>query len=177
RVYYHVLQPKGLEKLNLKIKEELYAKAARTDLACYDDPDYYNEFVLSVGEVQRRAGETIDYVNKISSNITTVIFVSGFFLLQDRVGMVFVAAAATGSLLVGLALNKLRFRMRVELNAKERKRNYVNRVFYLADYAKELRLHDVTGKLDRDFRTSNHEVQAVIRRYSGRITLLSFLSS
>src|SRR5690606_23951172 len=87
RVYYHVLQPKGLEKLNLKIKEELYAKAARTDLACYDDPDYYNEFVLSVGEVQRRAGETNDYVNKISSNITTVIFVSGFFLLQDRVGM------------------------------------------------------------------------------------------
>src|SRR5690606_21600232 len=91
RIYWHVLQPKGMEKLNLKIKADLYDKAARIDLACYDDPDYYNEFVLSIQEVQNRVGKMIDYLYHVSGNITYVVMISGFFLIMDKVGLIFVA--------------------------------------------------------------------------------------
>jgi ATP-binding cassette, subfamily B, bacterial len=175
RIYYHVIQPKGLEKLHLKIKQELYDKAAQIDLACYDDPDYYNEFVLSIQEVQNRVQKTIEYLNNMSSNLVYVIMVSGFFILMDATGLIFVAASVISTLFISLVLNKLRYKMRLELNAQERKRNYVNRVFYLADYAKELRLHDVTGKLQEDFRASNSEIRETVRRYSGKMLLLSFV--
>jgi len=175
RIYYHVIQPKGLEKLNLKIKSELYEKAARIDLACYDNPDYYNEFVLSIQEVQNRVQKTTEYLNNLSSNLVNVMMVSGFFILMDAAGLLFVAASIVSTLFVSLVLNKVRYRMRLELNAEERKRNYVNRVFYLADYAKELRLHDVTGKLQEDFRASNGRIRETVRRYSGKMLLLSFI--
>jgi len=175
RIYYHVIQPKGLEKLHLKIKSELYEKAAKIDLACYDNPEYYNEFVLGIQEVQNRVQKTIEYLNNLSSNLVNVIMVSGFFILMDAAGLLFVAASIVSTLFVSLVLNKIRYRMRLELNAEERKRNYVNRVFYLADYAKELRLHDVTGKLQEDFRASNSRIRDTVRRYSGRMLLLSFV--
>ncbi len=175
RIYYHVIQPKGLEKLHLKIKQELYEKASRIDLACYDNPDYYNEFVLSIQEVQNRVQKTIEYLNNLSSNLVYVIMVSGFFILMDATGLIFVAVAVISTLFVSLVLNKVRYKMRLELSAEERKRSYVNRVYYLADYAKELRMHDVNGKLQEDFRASNNEIRATVRRYSGRMLALSFV--
>src|SRR5690606_35605885 len=98
RIYYHVIQPKGLEKLHLKIKQELYDKASRIDLACYDNPDYYNEFVLSIQEVQNRVQKTIEYLNNMSSNLVYVIMVSGFFILMDATGLIFVAVAIISTL-------------------------------------------------------------------------------
>jgi len=176
RIYYHNYHPKGLEKLNLKIKEDLYKKAAQIDLSCYDNPDYYNEFVLSISEVQNRVKNMIDYMNNLSSNVTYVIFVSGFFILMDKIGLLFVAVAIVSGLAANLALNKLRFKLRLELNEKERKRNYINRVFYLADYAKELRLNDVTNKLQDEFRLSNSEIRGIVKRHSKRLLWLNFVA-
>ncbi len=35
-------------KLYKALKEKMYEKAAELDLSCYDNPQYYNEFVLAV---------------------------------------------------------------------------------------------------------------------------------
>ena len=35
-------------KLYKALKEKMYEKAAELDLSCYDNPKYYNEFVLAV---------------------------------------------------------------------------------------------------------------------------------
>ena len=37
--------PQGQKKLNADMNRVLYDKAAALDLACYDSPDFYNDFV------------------------------------------------------------------------------------------------------------------------------------
>ena len=46
--FYEVLMPIEKEKLNKKLYEQIYEKAARMDLASYDDPKFYNDFVLAM---------------------------------------------------------------------------------------------------------------------------------
>lgn len=177
KVYWHVLLPKGMEKLNFKIKSDLYDKASRIDLACYDDPNYYNEFVLSIQEVQNRVSKMIDFLYNVWGNVAYVVVITGFFLITDIIGLIFAAVSLISTLLNNLALNKWRYKMRLELNAKERKRSYINRVFYLADFAKELRLYDVNRKLRNEFKQSNFEIRQIIQQYSKRMFFLNFVEN
>ena len=39
-------------KLYRALKEQMFEKASQIDLSCYDDPDYYNDFVLAVAEAE-----------------------------------------------------------------------------------------------------------------------------
>ena len=64
----------------------------------------------------------------------------------------------------------------MERNPYERKREYVKRVFYLNDYAKEMRLHpDVSRILFEDFKKANGDIYEVERKYAGQRFFLSFL--
>ena len=72
--------------------------------------------------------------------------------------------------------NKLVFKIRVARNPHERKREYVKRVFYLNDYAKELRLNpEVSDILFERFEQANEEVYQIEKKNARRRYLLGFM--
>ncbi|MBR6478269.1 MAG: ABC transporter ATP-binding protein, partial [Lachnospiraceae bacterium] len=76
---------------------------------------------------------------------------------------------------VSKILNKLNYDVRLKLNPLMRKRNYVSRVFYLNDYAKELRLHPEVGDaLEKEFQETNEEIVSEQRKVGFRRTMLNF---
>lgn len=175
-IYYHFIQIRGREKMLKALREDLYAKAVKTDLACYDNPDYYNDFVLSINEIRVRANNMIDYLHVLFTFVTQVFMITGLFLLLDKVGLIFVAVSLISSIGINLLINKINLKKRIELNQKERKRKYINRVFYLADYAKELRLNRVSGKLNDEFVKSNLEIRHIVKKYSKKLLPLSVIN-
>lgn len=75
-----------------------------------------------------------------------------FFVGNAPVSFIFIAVSFGASLRSGKAVNKLNFKIRNEKNPHERKLGYVNRVFYLNDYAKEVRFNtEVSDELLKDF--------------------------
>lgn len=48
------IQEKERPKVREKIKMLLYEKTKELDLACYDNPEYYNEMVLAISRSMRR---------------------------------------------------------------------------------------------------------------------------
>lgn len=76
----------------------------------------------------------------------------------------------------GKALNKLNFKIRTDKNPFERKLGYINRVFYLNDYAKELRLNtEVADELLKDFDKTNDDVLEFDKKHASRRFLMQFL--
>ena len=52
-----------------------------------------------------------------------------------------------------------------------RKRDYISRVFYLKDYAKELRLHPNTGtKLEQEFEEANDNIINEHKKIAKKLT-------
>jgi len=176
RLYYHIIQVRGREKLLKTFRSSLYEKATKTDLACYDNPDYYNDFVLSINEVRTRVNNMIDYLYVLCTFLTQVFLISGFFFIYDKIGLIFVALSLFTSIFVNLYINRLKLKMELELNPKERKRKYINRVFYLADYAKELRLNNVSHKLNEEFSHANQDIRETVRGYSKKLLPLSIIN-
>lgn len=51
---YQKIQMKSQPKIKQAIKEMMFKKAKEIDLACYDDPEFYNDYVLSVSEAENQ---------------------------------------------------------------------------------------------------------------------------
>ncbi|MBD5531197.1 MAG: ABC transporter ATP-binding protein [Lachnospiraceae bacterium] len=166
---YQKIQMKSEPKIKQAIKEMMFQKAKEIDLACYDDPGFYNDYVLSVSEAENQADRMFGVLSGIFTGITAILLSGAFFIGNDPVSFWFVAVSFIASLWAGKALNRLKFDIRNEKNPYERKLGYVNRVFYLNDYAKEVRLNtEVSDLMLKDFDETNDSTLAIDRKHAGK---------
>lgn len=170
------IKQKERPKVKEQIKMLLYEKTKELDLACYDDPAYYNEMVLAVSEVDKQIDRCEMFIKNAVSGITVFITSGLFFLFRDPFSVVFVATSFLLSFAFNQLYNKLSYTLRIERNPHERKREYVKRVFYLSDYAKEIRMHpEVSGLLMKEFEAANKEVYRVEKKHAFRRLYLSVM--
>ena len=173
---FQKLQMKSTPKIKQAIKELMYKKAREIDLECYDNPEFYNDYVLSVSEAENQVDRMFAVLFSLFTGLTSVILSGAFFIGNDPVSFIFVAVSFVASLWSGKALNKLNFKIRNEKNPYERKLGYINRVFYLNDYAKEVRLNtEVSDTLLNGFDETNDKVLDIDKRNAGGRFRLNFL--
>lgn len=173
--YAHTWHFTSKPKLYRALKDQMFEKASKLDLNCYDDPDYYNEFVLAVSESENSIERFLTTLKNAVQCITAISSMGIFYMLVDWKGIIFVLVSFVLRFLLSKRLNKVNYDVRMEVNPKERKRNYVSRIFYLKDYAKELRMHHGVGRyLEEEFVEANKEMVAINKKASGKRTWLRF---
>ena len=175
-IYQNRISLKGLPKIQKKLKEAMYEKVKELDLECYDNPDYYNEFVLSITEAEKSIARTHQIVEAFFSGLTTLITSGLFFLTTDATSIIFVAFSFTLTFFFSQVLNKVNYKNRLEKNPHERRRAYVHRVFYLNEYAKEVRLNpEISERLYEEFDHTNKDIRQIEKNYAKRRTGLQFV--
>lgn len=166
---FQKLQQKAMPEINRAIKEMMFVKAKEIDLECYDNPEFYNDYVLSVSEAEKQTERIFALISSFCTGFTSIVLSGAFFIDSDPVSFIFIAMSFIVSLWSGKALNKLNFRIRNEKNPFERKLGYVNRVFCLNDYAKEIRLNtEAADVILKDFEETNEKVIEIDRKNAGK---------
>ncbi len=163
-------------RLYRALKEQMFQKASEIDLYCYDDPAYYNDFVLSVSESEAAIDRFLELLN-MTVQALTVLFTTGvFYLMTDPIGIAFVFVSFIMRFVVSKRLNKVNYENRLAVNPHMRKRDYVSRVFYLKDFAKELRLHPNAGaQLEEEFAQADDAIITEHKKVAGKRVWLQFL--
>lgn len=171
------LAEKEKPKIRQKIKMMLYERAKELDLACYDNPEYYNEQVLAISEVDKQIDRGIQFVQNTLGGITTFVSTGIYFLAKDKVSVGFAVVSFVLAFTFNQIYNKMNYLVRVEGNPFTRKRDYIKRIYYLSDYAKEIRLNpDVSDILFKNFEEANDEVYEIEKKYTRKKFLFGFLS-
>lgn len=175
---YQKLEMKAKPKIKQALKEMLYMKAKEIDLECYDNPEFYNDYVLAVSEAENQVDRLFGMLSSLFTGLTSIVLSGAFFIGNDPISFGFIFVAFVASLIVGKAVNSLNFKIRNEKNPHERKLNYVNRVFYLNDYAKEVRLNtEVSAELLKDFDKVNDDILAIDKKNAKKRFWLQYLQS
>lgn len=175
---FQKLQMKSQPKIKRALKQMLYMKAKEIDLECYDDPEFYNNYVLAVSEIENQTERIFAVIANLFTGLTSIVLSGAFFIGNDVFSFIFVVVSFAASLASGKALARLEFKIRNEKNPDERKLGYVNRVFYMNDYAKEVRLNtEVSGFLLKDFDETNDRLLEIDRKNAGRRFGLRFLKN
>lgn len=158
-----------------KLREEIYGKAHTMDLSCYDDPEFYQEFILSTTEADQCVDRFLEDIYTFFRYMTGVVMFGTYLSVGDRAGLLTAAAGFACIMLSGRLYYALQERLKVEKNEAQRRRAYSQRVFYLHEYAKELRLNGEVKELFlKDFHTCCSEVAQIHARYGRKLWLLNF---
>ena len=170
------IMEKERPKVKEKIKIMLYERASKVDLSCYDDPEFYDSQVLALSEVDNQIDKLEGLVISVLSGLTAFTSNGIYFILKDKPSILFVIV----SFILGYVFNqmfiKVNYKARIERNPSERKRNYIERMFYLSDYAKELRMNpDVAGIMYDRFDKASEEIIETDRKYSRKRFFIEFM--
>lgn len=162
------------EKIEKGMSELLYRKARELDLENYDDPDFYNNFILviesSAGGITNVLGMVQMYIGEVISLVT----ICSIIFTIDPICLLIVAAVVIIFTPISKKIGTLQAQRAIDNNRLHRRADYFARIFYLPDYAKEVRMNDVQSLL---FKRYNEAADAVIdnqRRYVGKIDFVYF---
>jgi ATP-binding cassette subfamily B protein len=169
------VSPKGTQKIFRRIRMELYEKARSMDLSCYDDPNFYNDYVWAMNNAPDRVWQVINTIGGFISAVAGIVVMGVYILTQNIPTIIAVTVSLIGVMVIDVFSRKLNFKLQNVLNPIFRKRDYTNRVFYLNDYAKEIRLSNVKEKLVNDYIETEREVQREYRKMNHKIATLEFV--
>ncbi len=161
-----------------KIKQHMfdmaYKKAASVELACYEDPKYYDEMAKAIEECGNRTesvNNSIDMmvyrIVNFSANFTLLLVIDPMLLLFVLIPLIAIPITAK--------LNKLRYKKNMELTEENRRKEYARRTFYLADYSKEMRLLDMPLLMLKRFKQCGENVMGIIKKYGFKLSALSYI--
>lgn len=175
-IYYQWSFERMKPVLTFQLRGKIYEKAKGMDLSCYDDPEFYNDFVLSTTQtdqcVERFMNDGRDFV----STLTICVLYFSYLLAMDKIGLFLALFCSLLNLWAGKAYFRIQEKARLEKLPFERERDYQHRVFYLHDYAKELRLHpDMNRLLLKDFDRCNERVNGINKKYGLPLWFLGFV--
>ena len=171
------IQPKKKEHINREIQFALYRKAVGMDIQKYDNPDFYNDFVWAMREAPAHLEEARNNIGDLVRVILITALVGTFVIANDPVSVAVILVMVVITLFSRFRLNKLQMERLNKIVPEKRKRDYIHRVFYLADYAKELRTSEIKEKLYDDFDEASAAMESHVTEYGKKLTLLSYVTN
>ncbi len=150
-IFYEIFLPKQREKLNYKLYTQIYDKAARMDFEAYDNPAYYNDLVLAMTSMNERVERVLLDAQDITRLMTSIISITAVIATIDPLCLVFIFLCVGFMIPIGRLIAKVNVKRTEAMTPLDRKNLYFSRVFYLQDYAKELRLNPAGEMVERRY--------------------------
>lgn len=150
-LFYEVYRPKQSEKLHYKLYSMIYEKAAKMDFESYDNPEFYNDFVLAMNTMSDRVDSILSSTQAFFTHAVSIISITAVIVTIDPVCFIFIALCVGIMVPVGRLIAKVNVDKKKVMTPLDRKNLYFSRVFYLQDYAKELRLNPVGEMIERRY--------------------------
>lgn len=170
------LHATGLLKINAGMRKVIFEQARKMDLVYYETPKFYNDFVWAATQADEKISYMMRTWSVFVARLSDIIFFGGFILFTDGILILFAIAALVIRLIFSAKLVKKKYEMNVEIKPHERKRDYATRVFYLADYAKEIRLSDIHKTLFERLKNTMSEIKDIVKVKSKKLVLYSLIS-
>ncbi len=161
------------ERLYYGLNQKLYDKARSLDLESYDNPEFYNNFILTIesssGNIQNLLGLVRMYVGHIISLVT----VSSVLFTIDPWCLLIILVVICVFLPISKKVGTLMMERRIDNAKYHRRSDYFQRIFYLQDYAKEVRMNNITPLLMDRYNDAADDVINNQKKYWNKISALN----
>lgn len=154
-----VIVNKGLNKL-------LFKKSRKVELSCFEDSEFYNKYTLAMEQADVRLMNTVDVIWGVIFGVAASVM--SFWLLYDvdKISVLFVIFPVIGNFVFNRKIGHIEFKRNQDMAPHNRKVAYVNRVMYLTDYAKEVRLTKAFALMKRHYTEAIQGLIDVTKKYT-----------
>ena len=172
--FWNVVSPVQRRKVGAYVEKMLFYKSARVELACYENPAFYDKYVKAMDEAYDRILKVMYTLDNLIARVIALSANSVLLFVIDP-----------WLILFGLFPLLLGFFRRLENIAKHdqetenkpinRRANYVRRTFYLGEYAKEMRIGGMYGNMLRDLRETYNDYKETTKKYGTKRAIYGYI--
>lgn len=163
-------------RVNGKISREFIEKAADIDLICYDQKEYFNDFVIAAAQSEEMMLTGIFSAADILGESAGVLTLAVMIMNIHPVIALFPIAGFLINIVTRFKITEYEYNYEMEYKRIMRRADYSKRVFYQPEYAKEIKLSDIHIPLKQQFDGAVEEIMGQAHVYGVKIALLSLVN-
>lgn len=165
------------EKVYYGLNKKLYEKARSLDLESYDNPEFYNNFILTIESSSDNITNLLGLVRNYMAHIISLFTISSVLLAIDPVCLLIIFVFISVFLPISKKVGSLMMERRVENAKYHRRSDYFQRIFYLQDYAKEVRMNKIHPLLMDRYNDAADDVINNQAKYWNKISALNCIQN
>lgn len=169
-LYSHYLDgavyPVCQAEINKKLYQKLFQKSRKVDLRCFEDSDFYDKYTLAMNKADTNLVTAVQQIMSVVFGAIASVCAFIFMYQVDKLSVLFIAFPIIGNFVFNRVNSKVRYQREADQAPYNRKVAYINRVMYMSEYAKEMRLTNVFKLMKSQYRDAMKGVADVTKRYT-----------
>ncbi len=176
-LYYcdNVLFPAWNVKIFHQLYNRVYRKAENVEIGCYENREFYDQFSTALDDMGTKLCQCIDNMSTVVSGTLGGILACYTIVEIDPWTILFLIAPLLGNFLFAPKMNQIFYERYQDGVPYERKINYINRVMYLKEYAKEFRLSNVFHVVEDQYAQATEGKSGIWKKYFKRAFSIGML--
>ncbi len=160
------------EKVYYGLNKTLYEKAKKLDQENYDNPEFYNNFILTIESSSDNIQNLLGLVRNYVGNVISLVTIAGILISIDPVCLVIILFFIGVFLPISKKIGSLQMGRRTDNTKYHRRSDYFQRIFYLQEYCKEVRMNDIDPLLIERYNDAADDVIKNQKKYWKKIASL-----
>lgn len=164
-------------KIERGVKRVLYEKSRDVELSCYENPQFYDKYVKAAETIYDDVMAIMNNIISFFSSLLSLVLYGTFLFTIDPVFIIFAIIPLLTTFVRRIASN-LSYKHGIEDKIMNRRRHYAQRVFYMSEFAKEVRLTNAKNFMLKYYDEACEGRIDIIRRYGMKeVACSTFLDS
>ncbi|MBR6153363.1 MAG: ABC transporter ATP-binding protein [Treponema sp.] len=159
------VKPTTDAEINKKLYQKLFKKSRNVELECFENSDFYDKYTLAMKNADTRLVETVDMLFGLLFGFIASICAFIFMFQVDRLSVAFILLPIIGNFFFRILNSRIDYKRNKEMAPHNRRIDYINRIMYLKDYAKEIRLTNIFNLLKRQYTDAITGVADVTKKF------------
>lgn len=151
--------------VNKKLYQKLFKKSRNVELECFENSDFYDKYTLAMKNADTRIIETVDQLFGLLFGFVASICAFVFMFQVDSLSVAFILLPIIGNFYFRILNSRVDYQRNKEMAPHNRRIDYINRIMYLKDYAKEIRLTNIFNLLKRQYTDAITGVADVTKKF------------
>lgn len=159
-------------KINKGLYTKLFRKARKVELECFEDNEFYDKYTLAMEKADERLSETVKALFKTICGAISSVCAFYFMYQVDKISVLFIILPIIGNFVFNRKISHLDYARNKDMAPHNRRIAYINRVMYLPEYAKEMRLTGVFSIMKKQYREAIGGLADVTKKYTKKAVIL-----
>lgn len=167
--------PVANAEVNKKLYQILFQKSRNVELECFENADFYDKYTLAMKNADTQLIQTVDKIFGVLFGAVASVCAFIFMFQVDKLSVTFILLPIIGNFYFRRLNNHVDYARKKDMAVHNRRIDYINRVMYLKEYAKELRLTKIFNLLRKQYREAITGVADVTKKYVWKSAVLHWL--
>jgi ATP-binding cassette subfamily B protein len=162
--------PLNTQVIIQKMKLEVFQKALELEVECYENAEFFNKYSVAINQSEERAFAVLETFSTFIGSLITLVSLTVLISSIEPLLLVIVAISVFISLFLYFKSAKIRHENYEEQIPHKRAIDYTQRVFYLKEYVKELRLFkNLSSVITANYSKTGTQLLRIINKNGRRL--------